>query len=63
MIHLTTQSKNEEEESEITFTGVIRHGRRAGKEEKIEIRVVSGETNLILHSLHKANVFTLLKYL
>ena len=42
---------------------LLRHGRRAGKEEKIEIRVVSGETNLILHSLHKANVFTLLKYL
>ena len=62
MIHLTTQSKNEEEESEITFT-LLRHRRRAGKEEKIEIRVVSGETNLILHSLHKANVFTLLKYL
>ena len=42
---------------------LLHHGRRAGKEEKIEIRVVSGETNLIIHSLHKANVFTLLKYL
>ena len=42
---------------------LLHHGRRVGKEEKIEIRVVSGETNLILHSLHKANVFTLLKYL
>ena len=42
---------------------LLNHGRRAGKEEKIEIRVVSGEKNLILHILHKANVFTLLKYL
>ena len=42
---------------------LLHHGRRAGKEEKIEIRVVSGETNLIIHSLHKANVFILLKYL
>ena len=47
----------------IEFRELLHHGRRVGKEEKIEIRVVSGETNLILHSLHKANVFTLLKYL
>ena len=25
------------------------HGRRVGDEEKTEVRVVSGETNLILH--------------
>ena len=28
---------------------LLNHGRRAGKEEKREIRVVSGETNLIPH--------------
>ena len=28
--------------------GVIHHGRRAGEEEKTKIRVVSGETTLIL---------------
>ena len=28
---------------------LLHHGRRAGKEEKREIRVVSGETNLIPH--------------
>ena len=52
-----------EERKPCLYRELLHHGRRAGKEEKIEIRVVSGETNLILHSLHKANVFTLLKYL
>ena len=28
---------------------LLHHGRRAGDEEMTEIRVVSGETNLILH--------------
>ena len=31
------------------FGELLRHGRRAGKEKKTEIRVVSGETTLILH--------------
>ena len=34
----------------VHFTGeLLHHGRRAGDEEMTEIRVVSGETNLILH--------------
>ena len=28
---------------------LLRHGRRAGEEEKIATRVVSGETTLIIH--------------
>ena len=33
----------------LAFWELLHHGRRAGKEEKREIRVVSGETNLIPH--------------
>lgn len=49
MIHLTTQSKNEEEESEITFTGVTTS--RATSGERRKERNTSGQrgTNLILH--------------
>ena len=32
-----------------TLRDLLHHGRRAGDEEMTEIRVVSGETNLILH--------------
>ena len=33
----------------IPFWELLHHGRRAGEEEKTEIRVVSGETNSIDH--------------
>ena len=49
--------ESEQKSSKLTFREgrkinsreLLHHGRRAGKEEKSEIRVVSGETNLILH--------------
>ena len=34
---------------EIAARELLHHGRRVGDEEKTEIRVASGETNLVLH--------------